>query len=121
MVNYIKMEIIPYLIRFLSGGLLVLGATLLAEKFKSPYLGGILLLFPFMTIATVYFVGKSIGNEAASKVVIGALLGIPIWLLYALALYFFLKQMSLYLAIFWSFMVWLLGASVFLYIKLHYL
>ncbi|MFC2154200.1 GlpM family protein [Candidatus Altiarchaeota archaeon] len=115
------MDWIPVIIRFVSGGSLVVAATLLAEKYNSPYVGGLLLLFPSMTIASVYFVAKSSGNEVASKIVVGALLGLPVWILYAVVLYFLLKSIQLAPAIFYSFLVWIAGGLVFIYLKTRYL
>ena len=116
-----KMEFIEYSIRFLVGGLLVLVITVIAEKYQHPYIGALLLFFPAITIASVYFIGSSAGNDAAARFILGGLSAIPVWVIYAISIYLLLRNTSLIPAIFWSFIVWLIGAGIFVYIKVSYL
>jgi len=90
----------------------VVGISLAAEKLKNPLLAGILMMLPSITIVSIYFVGKSMGTPAAASIVWWALVGFPVWLAYAVSLYYFLHHMELTTAITCSFLVFLAGAAL---------
>ncbi len=104
--------ILSLALRFMVAGSVVVGISLAAEKLKNPLLAGILMMLPSITIVSVYFVGKSMGTPAAASIVWWALVGFPVWLAYAISLYYFLHHMELVSAIVCSFLVFLAGAAL---------
>jgi hypothetical protein len=45
-------------------------------------------MIPASTLASIYFIGKTTGNEAAAKFVLGMLFNLPAWIVYAVAMFF---------------------------------
>jgi uncharacterized membrane protein (GlpM family) len=104
-------------IRFVIAGTMVVIISIVAEKFKNPFLAGLLVIFPSLTLTTVYFIGRAAGTEVAANLVLGELLSIPVWIVYAIALYYFLKNMELLPALLYSFLIFLLGGFMFIVLK----
>ena len=104
--------------RFLIAGTVVVAVSIAAEKMKNPLLAGILVMFPALTLLSVYFVGRSMGAVAAASIIHSAIITMPIWVVYALSLYYFLNNTGLVPAIAYSTMIFLAGAVVLVLIKL---
>jgi len=104
-------------LRFVVAGSVVVGISVAAEKLKNPLLAGILMMMPSITIVSVYFIGKSMGMAAAGTVLFWSLVGLPVWIAYAVSLYYFLYHMDLVPAIVCSMIVFLAGATLMVLIK----
>jgi|GEM_PF-986238 len=104
--------ILSLALRFVVAGSVVVGISIAAEKLKNPLLAGILMMMPSITIVSVYFVGKSMGAPAAGHIVWWALVGFPVWLAYAVSLYYLLQHMQLEYAIVCSFLIFVAGAAL---------
>ena len=77
-------ELVQFLVRFLAGGVLVGALPLLARR-VNPGLAGILLQVPIVTFATIYFVGRLASRRDTFHTVVGALMGLPIYIVAVLA------------------------------------
>ena len=104
-------------IQFIIAGSAVVGVSLAAEKLQSNFLAALLLMFPAITIVSTYFVATSLGNSVAADVLLNALYLLPIWIIYVIALYYFLNKMDTVPALALGILVFFVGAGISLLIK----
>jgi len=102
---------------FMVSGTIVTLATLAAEKLKNPVLAGLIIMFPSLTLLSIYFIAKAEGTQVAANVIFGALLTLPAWIAYALALYHFLYEGDLNQAVIYSILVFIITGGLFLFFK----
>lgn len=85
---------IKYLLYFLVGGFIITSTALLAE-IGHPFLGGILLVLPNLSLVAFYFINKVVGDSAVIIAVKASLLGtIFIWPAYMLSLIFLIPKIG---------------------------
>jgi len=109
------------LVRFFVAGSVVVAISLAAEKLKNPLLAGILMMLPSITIVSIYFIGSSMGAKAASDILFWSLVGLPVWIAYAVSLYYFLQNTDLIPAIAYSMIIFIVGAVLLTLIKNRFL
>jgi uncharacterized membrane protein (GlpM family) len=80
-----------FVLRFLIGGLLVALAPVVAQKL-SPALGGMVLLFPAITIGGLTGIWIGEGDNSVEKAAIGALVGVPAVLAYLIGITISLRR-----------------------------
>ena len=107
-------------IRFVVAGTVVVAISIAAEKLKSPLLAGILMMLPSITLVSVYFIGKSMGTAAAAGIVEYSLLTLPVWIAYAVSLYYLLQHYDVVPSIIGSFLVFLAGSVIFVLVKTNF-
>lgn len=82
------------------------------------FLAGLLLFFPVISVPAFYFIGASSGMSQVRESVIWSLATIPVWVLFALTLYWASYRFKIVPCILLSIFAWLVGASVLIFIKL---
>jgi uncharacterized membrane protein (GlpM family) len=94
------------LLKFLIGGGVIVGVTLLADQ-VSPKYGGILVAAPIITSLAIFFTYSEAGQATSRQLVIGAFwFAIPT-LLFLLALYLLMARYTLIPSFFGALGVWL--------------
>lgn len=85
---------IKYLLYFLVGGSIITSAALLAEL-GHPFLGGILMVLPNLSLVGFYFVNKVAGSSAVLVTVKSSLLGtIFVWPVYMISILFLIPKLG---------------------------
>ncbi|MBI5253057.1 MAG: hypothetical protein HY930_01455 [Euryarchaeota archaeon] len=108
------MEYISY---FITGGGVVTIATWLA-RMGHPFLSGIALMFPSVTLVSFYFLGKSAGGEAVSASAKSALRAtFFLWLPYMTTIIYLTPRLGVNKALLFALAVFLMLALIYVYIK----
>lgn len=104
---------IKYLLYFLVGGSVITFSALLAEM-GYPFLGGLLMVLPNISLVGFYFINKIAGGSAVLIAVKSSLLGtIFVWPLYMISLLYFIPKYGVNRALLLGLMVSLVFAIVF--------
>jgi uncharacterized membrane protein (GlpM family) len=102
-----------YILYFITGGSIVTIVAWLA-RIGHPFLSGIALVFPSVTLVSFYFLGKSVGREAVSTSAKSALLAtFFLWLPYMTAIVYLIPRFGVNKAL-------VLALAVFLMLALIY-
>ncbi len=103
------MDYLYLALKFLIGGSVIVGVTLLAEQVDPKY-GGLLAAAPIITTLAILFTSADVGQGVARQLAIGAFwFAIPS-LLFLLALYFLLGRYPLIQSFGGAASVWLVAA-----------
>lgn len=104
---------IKYLLYFLVGGSVITFSALLAEM-GYPFLGGILMTLPNLSLVGFYFINKIAGSSAVLIAVKSSLLGtIFVWPIYMLSLLYFIPKYGVNKALLFGLIISLVFAIVF--------
>lgn len=105
---------------FIAGGVTVTAAVLLAE-IGNPFLSGIAIMFPGITVISYYFIGKIAGAACVStsikSIITAALI---VWLPYMLTLAYLAPRMGVNKALVFSIRVFLIIGTAWLFINNKY-
>jgi len=102
-----------YLLYFLVGGSVVALAILLAER-GHPFLGGILMVLPNLSLVSFYFINKVAGSNAVIISVKSSLLAtIFIWPVYMLSLIFLIPKFGVNKSLVIGFLISIILAVIF--------
>jgi uncharacterized membrane protein (GlpM family) len=74
------------LLRAALGGLLIAILLWLGQS-NRPFVSGILLFFPIISLPAFYFVGRDAGMQRVREMIIGGVAAIPVWIVFAGLLY----------------------------------
>lgn len=103
------------LLRFIIGGVVVVGATFFAEQ-KSPLWSGLINNFPALTMTSLLILVSVSSGEAAVKLSKETLITLPVYIAFLAAfvvIYKFTSSKTILFA--GSLTVWFIAASLFLY------
>ncbi|ABS56550.1 conserved hypothetical protein [Methanoregula boonei 6A8] len=105
------MDYLYLALKFIIGGSVIVGVTVLAEHLDPKY-GGLLAAAPIITTLAILFTSTGAGQEVGRQLAIGAFwFAIPT-LLFLLALYFLMGRYPLAPSFGGAFSVWLVAAVV---------
>jgi len=105
-----SMDYLYLALKFVIGGGVIVGVTLLAEH-TNPKYGAILVAAPIITTLAILFVYSEAGQAVARELAIGAFwFAIPS-LLFLVALYFLLGRYPLLQSFGGAFLLWLVAAA----------
>ena len=106
-----------YLAYFLMGGLTVTLVVLLAEM-SHPFLSGMAIVFPAVTVISFYFIGRAAGPEAVTVTARSALYtSAVVWVPYILTVIYFAPRVGVNRAILMGIGVFLAVGSLWVYIN----
>lgn len=95
--------------RFIVGGSLVLAVSLIG-KMKNPYISGLVVLFPVVTLVGYYFLSLSVSGQALQKVVLVSLLAVPTTIAFLTTVYFTIAKMQAWKSLSLGLLAWLATA-----------
>ncbi len=102
-------------LKSLIGGLFI-GLVLWLSQTRLSYLAGLLLFFPIISVPTFFFLGSSDGDKLR-ETILWSFWSIPVWVLFALALYYCSYRFKILPSILIALAVWFSGASLLVFIK----
>jgi uncharacterized membrane protein (GlpM family) len=111
------MSILELLLRFLAGGILVVGVSLFA-KARQPLLAGLFMLFPAVTLAGLYFAGRTTETASLKKIALFSMAGLPATFVFLAVFYAIIGKMGLVPSLALSVAAWC-GAAAILAIIIH--
>ena len=97
--------------RFIVGGSLVLIVSLLG-KLKNPYISGLVVLFPVVTLVGYYFLSLSVPGQALQRVVLVSLSAVPTTITFLATVYFTIAKMPAWKSLSLGLLAWLITALV---------
>ncbi|MBI4344610.1 MAG: GlpM family protein [Euryarchaeota archaeon] len=104
-----------YLAYFLTGGLTVTLVVLMAEMGR-PFLSGLVIVFPAVTVISFYFIGRAAGPESVVATAKSALYtSAVVWVPYILAVIYFAPRVGVTRALFLGIAVFLVVGSLWVY------
>lgn len=98
------------LLKSALGGLFI-GLVLWLSQTRLSYLAGLLLFFPIISVPTFLFMGSGDADKMRDAI-IWSFWSIPVWVCFALALYFCSFKLKIIPSIAVSLVVWFLGATL---------
>ncbi len=104
-----------YILYFLVSGAVITGSILLAE-IGQPFLGGLLLVLPNMSIIAFYFINVAAGKSSALVAAKSSLLGtIIVWPIYMLLLLYLIPKIGVNKALLYGVMCSIVLAIIFVF------
>jgi len=104
---------IKYLLYFLVGGGVVASAALLAEL-GHPFLGGILMVLPNISLVGLYFINQVSGASSTLITIKTSLLGtLLVWPIYMASLLYFIPKFGVNKSLFFGLIISLVFALLF--------
>jgi uncharacterized membrane protein (GlpM family) len=100
------MDYLYTLLKFVIGGTVMVGVTLLAEQVDPRY-GGLLAAAPIITTLAFFFTWSESGLQTTQQLVISAFWFMIPMLLFLLALYFMLSRFSFLVSIGGAYGIWI--------------
>ncbi|MEA4961019.1 GlpM family protein [Lutispora sp.] len=97
--------------RFIVGGSLVLIVSLLG-KLKNPYISGLVVLFPVVTLVGYYFLSLSVTGQALQRVVLVSLFAVPTTITFLTTVYFTIAKMPAWKSLSLGLLAWLVTALI---------
>ncbi|MBI5066355.1 hypothetical protein HZA97_09045 [Candidatus Woesearchaeota archaeon] len=108
---------LKYLLYFLVSGSVISLAAFASEK-GYPFLAGILMVLPNMSLVAFYFINKSAGPKSTIIAVkSSALATFMVWPFYALVLLYFIPKIGVNKSLLYGFFVSIVVAVVFFYVS----
>jgi len=100
-----------YLLRFITGGLVIVAITYMAKK---GYLdiAGVLVLIPAVSLISYIFIGQSQGEETLRLLVVSSLLSLPALIVFMLSLIWLLSRYGYIQGIAIAFILWIIVAYI---------
>lgn len=105
------MNNLELLLRFVIGGGVIAGTTLIAERFN-PTLGGILSTVPSATIVSLIIVGRAAGEGSAVNFAKGMVFGTAPWMGYIMAVIFLTERIGLTRSLALGLVIWIVLVPV---------
>jgi uncharacterized membrane protein (GlpM family) len=105
------MSFVEAISRFIVGGTLVLIVSWMG-KMKNPYISGLIVLFPVVTLVGYYFLSLSIDGQALQKVVLVSMLALPTTIAFLGTVYFTIARMPAVKSLALGLLGWLIAAAL---------
>lgn len=105
------MSFVEAISRFIVGGTLVLIVSWMG-KMKNPYISGLIVLFPVVTLVGYYFLSLSIDGQALQKVVLISMLALPTTIAFLGTVYFTIARMPAVKSLALGLLGWLIAAAL---------
>lgn len=105
------MDYLYTLLKFVIGGSIMVGVTLLAEQVDPRY-GGLLAAAPIITTLAFFFTWSESGQQTTQQLVISAFWFMIPMLLFLLTLYFMMNRFSFLVSIGGAYGIWIGAALV---------
>ena len=104
------------LLKAAIGGVFV-GLILWLSQTRFSYISGLLLFFPIISVPTFLFLGAGGNANQMRETILWSLWAIPVWVLFALTLYYCSYRFNLFLSMIISLAVWFAAAAVLIYLR----
>jgi len=104
------------LLRFVAGGALIVIITLLS-KTKYPFLAGVMVLFPAVTLVGYYFLGQSVNAMQLKTIALYSMYALPATFVFLLAFYFLQGKVALIHSLVFSVIAWSLAAGILVWVS----
>ncbi len=105
-----QMDYLYTLLKFVVGGSIIVGVTLLAEQLDPRY-GGILAAAPMITTLAFLFTWSEAGKQTTQQLVISTFWFVIPTMVFLLAFYFLMSRVSLLLTLARAYGIWI-GATL---------
>lgn len=105
------MNLIEVVSRFIAGGSLVLIVCYLG-KMKNPYISGMAVLFPIVTLVGYYFLSLSITGQALQRVALVSIYSLPTMLSFLITIYLSVGKVPFWQSLLLGILSWLITAAV---------
>ncbi|NLM43677.1 MAG: DUF3147 family protein [Clostridiales bacterium] len=105
------MNFVEAISRFIVGGTLVLIVSWMG-KMKNPYISGLIVLFPVVTLVGYYFLSLSIDGQALQKVVLVTFLALPTTIAFLGTVYFTITKMAAVKSLALGLLSWFIAAAL---------
>lgn len=99
------------LLKAVIGGIFI-GLILWLSQTKLSYLAGLLLFFPIISMPTFFFLGSSGNGDKMRETIIWSFWSIPVWLAFALTLFWCSYRLKIIPSILISMAVWFIAATI---------
>ncbi|MEL7565797.1 MAG: GlpM family protein [Dehalobacterium sp.] len=106
--------------RFIAGGSLVLIVCFLG-KMKNPYISGMAVLFPIVTLVGYYFLSFSVTGQALQKVALVSIYSLPTMLSFLITIYFTIQKVQPWQSLLLGILSWLITAAVLILLDKYFL
>jgi len=100
-----------YLLRFITGGLVIVAITYMAKR---GYLdvAGVLVLIPAVSLISYIFIGQSQGEETLRLLVVSSFLSLPALVVFMISLIWLLSRYGYIQGIAIAFILWIIVAYI---------
>ncbi|MDI6782616.1 MAG: GlpM family protein [bacterium] len=99
------------LLKAVIGGIFI-GLILWLSQTRLSYLAGLLLFFPIISVPTFFFLGSNGNGDRMRETIIWSFWAIPVWVAFALTLYWCSYRLKILPSIFISLAVWFVVATI---------
>jgi len=110
------MNINELFLRFIAGGSLIVLITLLA-KTRYPFLAGIMVLFPAVTLIGFFFLGQTVDTLKLKEIALFSMYALPTTFIFLLTFYFLQGRYALTHTLLFSVMAWFAAAGILIFVK----
>ena len=104
------------LLKAVGGGIFI-GLILWLSQTKLSYLAGLLLFFPIISVPTFFFLGSNGNGDRMRETIIWSFWSIPVWVAFALTLYWCSYRLKIIPSIFISLAVWFVAATILVFLR----
>ena len=105
------MSLVEAISRFIVGGCLILLVSYIG-KTKNPYISGLVVLFPIVTVVGYYFLSLSLKGQELQKVSLVSLYAVPTTIAFLITIYLTINRIQVWQSLFLGAFVWLVVAGV---------
>jgi uncharacterized membrane protein (GlpM family) len=102
-------------IQAILGGAFV-GFILWLSRTRIGAMAGLLLFFPIISVPTFFFLGSNNGDEMR-QTILWSFWAIPVWVLFALTLYYCSYRLKIFPSMMISLIVWFISAAGIIYLR----
>lgn len=105
-------------LRFIVGGSLITVITLIS-KCKYPYISGLFMMFPAVTLIGYYFVSENVTPIELKNITVFSLVSLVTVIVFIISFYYFQSKMSIIYSLGYSLFCWCIAGTILITIK-HY-
>lgn len=114
------MNFIEAATRFIAGGSLILIVCYLG-KMKNPYISGVAVLFPIVTLVGYYFLSFSVTGAALQRVALVSMYSLPTMLSFLFTIYLTVGKMPIWQSLLMGILSWLITATILILFDKYFL
>ena len=116
----ILMSIPELILRFIAGGSIVVLVSLLAKS-DHPFLSGLIVLFPAVTLVSFFFLKNSVSTESIHKISLFSIYTYPTTLCFLVAFYIYHSKYGVINGLCIAIAAWILSAVLLIFLNSRYI